>query len=306
MLCILYTITLGIALSGVGLLIEQALPPRASRRWIWGLIMPLSLVIPPIYRAQHNAALPRSISEADPNFWARIGSFDSTIMQVWLIATIALVLWGIANASRIVLLLRQARKHSDAGGSTIVDGIKVVVTEAAGPATVGFWRPRVVVPRWVLALPASLRQYVLRHEEEHRRTHDARLLLSASLLLIVTPWNIALWWQLRRLSLTVEMDCDNRVIKALGDEQTYGELLFKVAQATSRGPRLQPGFAGAGMLERRLKALLAPVELPRLVRYALPFIAASLLAVALSMPHPIMQSDAGAHSHTAPHHATAR
>ena len=36
------------------------------------------------------------------------------------------------------------------------------------------------------------------------------------------PWNLALWWQLRRLRLAVEMDCDNRVVAALGDPNPYG------------------------------------------------------------------------------------
>jgi len=179
----------------------------------------------------------------------------------------------------------------------VVDGVAVVVTDSLGPATVGFWRSHVLVPRWVLAMPGTQRQYVLRHEDEHRRAHDAQLLLAASLALILTPWNLTIWWHLRRLSLAVEMDCDKRVVAALGDATTYGELLLDVAQATNRGPRLQPAFlGGTGMLERRLKALIAPAQLSRVMRCLLPIAAIALLYVVLSTPHPVLASHSETHA----------
>jgi beta-lactamase regulating signal transducer with metallopeptidase domain len=155
-----------------------------------------------------------------------------------------------------------------------------------------------LIPRWVLALPGTQRQYVLRHEDEHRRSHDARLLFVASLPLILMPWNLAMWWQLRRLCLAVEMDCDNRVVSGLGDATAYGELLLKVAQAGSRGPRLQPALlGGVGTLERRLTALLAPTPLRHIQRFLVPAIALGLLFIVLAMPHPVLST--GPHPHLA-------
>jgi beta-lactamase regulating signal transducer with metallopeptidase domain len=102
------------------------------------------------------------------------------------------------------------------------------------------------------------------------------------------PWNLALWWQLRRLCLAIEMDCDNRVVAELGDATAYGELLLRIAQATSRGPRLQPAFLGGmGSLERRLTGLLAPAPLRYVQRVLLPTLALGLLLLVLSMPHPV-------------------
>jgi beta-lactamase regulating signal transducer with metallopeptidase domain len=165
----------------------------------------------------------------------------------------------------------------------------VIVTDAIGPATVGLWRARVLVPRWVLALPRTQRRYVLRHEEEHRSAHDARLIFVASLTLLLLPWNLALWWQLWRLRLAVEMDCDNRVVAALGDAPAYGGLLLRVAEAASRGPRLQPAFLGGmGSLERRLTALLEPTPLRHVQRFLVPAVAIALLFVVLSLPHPVL------------------
>ncbi|MDB4870227.1 MAG: peptidase BlaR1, partial [Gemmatimonadales bacterium] len=120
--------------------------------------------------------------------------------------------------------------------------------------------------------------------------------------LILMPWNLAMWWQIRRLCLAVEMDCDNRVVNRLGDATAYGELLLKVAQATSGGLRLQPAFlGGVGTLERRLTALLAPTPLRHVQRFLLPATALGLLVVVLMMPHPVLEK--GSHAHAA--HASA-
>jgi beta-lactamase regulating signal transducer with metallopeptidase domain len=190
----------------------------------------------------------------------------------------------------VAAAIRLARRRREgASGTTLVDGVPVLITERLGPATVGLWRSRVVVPRWVLALPPAERRYVLHHEEEHRRAHDARLLFALSLTLILLPWSVALWWQLRRLYLAVEMDCDTRVVKSLGDASAYGSLLLRVAEAASRGPRLQPALlGGVGMLERRLTVLLAPTPLRHAQRVLFPALALGLVLLVLALPHPVI------------------
>jgi beta-lactamase regulating signal transducer with metallopeptidase domain len=319
MLCILYVIAVGTLLSVAGVLIERALPATFPRRWVWCVIIPVSVALPGYYRGHHavavievQQAVQPTLGDAlgvgpmtalDPAWWAQVQSYDSVIRQLWLTGSVLLVLWGLASAWRISRIVFLSRRHrADANGPAIVDGVPVVVTDLAGPATVGLWRSRVLVPRWVLALPGTQRQYVLRHEEEHRRAQDARLLFLASLPLILMPWNLAMWWQLRRLCLAVELDCDNRVVAALGDATAYGELLLKVAEAGSRGPRLQPAFLGGmGSLERRLTALLAPTPLRHLQRFLLPAVALGLLFVVLVMPHPVLGKGSHAHAaHSAP------
>jgi beta-lactamase regulating signal transducer with metallopeptidase domain len=162
----------------------------------------------------------------------------------------------------------------------------------------------VLLPRWVLALPDKQRRYIVLHEQEHRSAHDAQLLFATSLLLILAPWHLALWWQLRRLTLAVEMDCDNRVVATLGNAPVYGNLLLTVAQATSHTSRLQPGFTGGkGILERRLTSLLAPRKLPRFLQYVLPIVAIGLLFAVLSAPHPVLGSSS---DKTSTHHAQQR
>jgi hypothetical protein len=292
-LCILYVIAVGTLLGAAGVLAERALPAAFPRRWVWCIVIPVSIVLPGLYRVHHSWA----VTDAFQQQAVRAQSYETRIHGVWLVASAVLILWGLLNAWGVSRAVNSSRRErGGASGSTIVDGIPVVVTDLIGPATVGVWRSRVLVPQWVLAMPRSERQYVLRHEEEHRRAHDTQLLFVASLLIILAPWNLALWWQLRRLCLAVEMDCDDRVVYGLGDANAYGELLLKVAQGSNRGPRLQPALLGGmGTLERRLTALVAPTRLRHFQRFLVPAAILALLFVVVVMPHPVLGR--GSHAH---------
>jgi beta-lactamase regulating signal transducer with metallopeptidase domain len=303
MLCILYVIAIGTLLGVAGLLVERSLPATTTgRRWVWSLVIAITMTVPPVYRANHTSSVGTMLGEQSAE------SLTQMINHAWLLGSAMLIIWAFATAARVWFLVRQSRGNGNSSSQSI-DGVPVVVTDSVGPATVGVLRSRVIVPRWVLALPAVQRRYVLRHEDEHRKSHDALLLFVASLALILTPWNLALWWQLRRLRLAVEMDCDNRVVSALGDANAYGELLFKVAQAASRGPRLQPAFLGQGLLERRLTALVAPAPLQHAQRLLLPTVACVLLFVVFLMPHPVPSPASGEpqqHAHAASSEASGR
>ena len=299
MLCVLYVTIVGACLGIVGLLLESMLPATVPRRWLWCLIIPVSMFLPGYYRIHHNASVSAMIhdharmggmsSMGFLDWWARSDVYNSAINRGWEIASLLLIGLGVTNAMRVAYILYSARRNQRRlDVPQTVDGVPVLLTESLGPATAGLIRPRVVLPHWVLALPGAQRKYVVRHEEEHRRAHDVHLLLLYSFFIILAPWNLALWWQLRRLRLAVEMDCDNRVVRALGDAHSYGALLLNVAQASSRGPRLQPALLG-GMksLEHRLTMLLAPKTLSRVQHAALTGLVCALLILVLTMPHPI-------------------
>jgi hypothetical protein len=299
MLCILYVNLIGACLGIAALLVEQALPPSWPRRWVWCVAITISMTLPGIYRAHHAWAVTdpsgqhlhqTTPSLLDRGWWAHTDSFNGAINRIWLAGSSVVLAWSVASmlwVAGAIHLSRPARDNRD--GPTLVDGVPVLITGRMGPATVGVWRPRVLVPQWVLAMPVIQRRYVLRHEEEHRRAHDARLLFALSLTLILLPWSLALWWQLRRLQLAVEMDCDTRVVTSLGDASAYAAMLLTVAEATSHGPRLQPALLGGmGTLERRLTVLLAPKPLRHAQRILLPALALGLVLLVLMLPHPVI------------------
>jgi beta-lactamase regulating signal transducer with metallopeptidase domain len=295
-LCILYVNAVGFLLGLIGTQVERLLPATIARRWLWCAILLLSVSLPGYYRFHHNLAIAGASDAARVVLGA---GMDALIARAWLAAAAVLGLWMLVNAGWVAHIMRTSRQRRHT--IIAVDGVPVVITDTLGPATVGVWRARVVLPRWVLALPVAQRQYIVRHEDEHRRSHDSMVLSLASLSLILLPWNAALWWQLRRLSLAIEMDCDRRVVSSLGDALAYGKLLLTVAQASTRGtgPRLQAALVGrTGMLERRLTALLAPAPLRLAQRLLLPVSAVALLVLVLAMPHPVLSSHAHAGTRT--------
>jgi bla regulator protein blaR1 len=308
-LCLLYFFAVGAWLSAAGVLAEHALPRSAPRRWIWCAAMLLSVALPMLLSATHSShvialwgrevvrmpaahGMTGGDSPSTLRAWLDCNAaFGQVLLRIWLAGTVLVLAWAAAGTWRVHRMLRTARRRRGPT-PTVVEGVTVTVTDHEGPATAGVWRSRVLLPRWALTLPSVQQRYVVHHEDQHRRAHDVALLGAASLLVALMPWNPALWWQLRRLRLAVEMDCDARVVAALGDADAYGELLLTVAAAASRGPALQPALLGAGMLERRLVALVAPRE--RRVREWLLAGAAAVMLVAmvLSVPHPQLAREA--------------
>jgi hypothetical protein len=92
----------------------------------------------------------------------------------------------------------------------MVAGVLVLVTDEAGPAVVGLLRPRIILPLWVTRAPRAHQAAVLAHERSHLDARDPQLFTLALALLVVMPWNLPLWWQLRRLRRAIEIDCDAR------------------------------------------------------------------------------------------------
>lgn len=177
--------------------------------------------------------------------------------------------WALATAVLLAVLVHLAGRLARSRRSwqrDVVDGVPVLLSEETGPAVIGVWRGEIVIPRWLLALAAPLRTLVLRHEREHLRARDPGLLALAVLCLLTQPWNPALWWQLRRLRLAIELDCDARVLSDGADVERYGLLLLAVGQRARRRP-----LAGvAALVEDRtlLSRRIATMSAPR-TRYSL-------------------------------------
>ena len=158
-----------------------------------------------------------------------LGDLDATLAWAWRLSSAALLLSLGAAALRLAAVRRGWRNAT-------VDGRAVLVSDNVGPAVAGLWRPRVVLPDWALQLGERERRLMLAHEDEHIRARDPWLLAGAAAALLLAPWNPLVWWQVRRLRLAVEMDCDARVLARDGDAPAYGELLLRVGQrGTGRG-----------------------------------------------------------------------
>ncbi|MBW3534316.1 MAG: TonB family protein [Gemmatimonadetes bacterium] len=200
-----------------------------------------------------------------------------------------LALWAAGAAGALAtlfggaaLLARRRRRWTPAE----LDGRRVFLSDDFGPALVGLWRPGVVVPRWVLALEEDGRRMVLLHEEEHRRAGDVPLLVAATALTALLPWNAGFWLQLRRLRSAVEMDCDRRVLRRGARPLPYANLLLRVGG--SGAGMLSPALAEpAQTLERRIEMIVTkPNRTKRWSAVALAGATILLVGLACETPAP--------------------
>lgn len=187
---------------------------------------------------------------------------------------------------RSYLQLRGERRR----WSTAAIGVsEVFVSARLGPAVCGVFRSWIVIPAWVLDLDEDVRRLILLHEQEHLRAGDHRLLFTAVIALAVMPWNLPLWWQLRRLRLATELDCDRRVLRRGVDTRTYGELLLEVGHRSASPSFLPAAFAEPrSFLEERVRNMIEKVPDNRRRKFAIAAtIAASLTAIAFLAPSPM-------------------
>ncbi|HEX9938706.1 MAG TPA: M56 family metallopeptidase [Longimicrobium sp.] len=200
--------------------------------------------------------------------------------------------WGACTlamaAALAVAALRLARRRRAWLVETVA-GETVLVSPSVGPAVVGFVRPRIVMPRWTLGWAEPLQRLMLRHEREHVRAGDPLLLLAGLVAVALMPWSPALWWQLRRLRLAMEVDCDARTLRDTGDVRAYGRLLLEIGRLGGAGaPVPLVSFSEPrSFLERRIDVMTMRVP-PHRRRLVLAWTAlAGVAAVSLAaLPAP--------------------
>ena len=204
--------------------------------------------------------------------------YDRTLLEGWAFLSAALAA-GLAAA----LVALGARRRT--WRSARVDGVDILVARDAGPAAVGIFSPRIVLPEWALGADARALELMLEHEIEHVRARDPILLASVGLLLVAMPWNVALWWQAARLRQALELDCDARVLRRHPDPQAYGTVLLDVARGESRWLLASPAMARRRSLERRIRLLVARRRRARTVAFVL-VAAASVVTLACGLERP--------------------
>ena len=247
-------------LFGIGaVLLERAFRlARLQGRWIWAGAMVASLVLPVIARstpAQPTLDAPRIVVAMDafvPTVLPQsdgLEAFHTPLLLLWLAGSL------IVTTLILVTHRRVARQVGDFAPDSL-HGVPVRRTTAFGPAVVGFLKSVIVIPTWIDVLDDDARRLVVRHEQEHQRTGDSRLLFAAVLALALQPWNIALWWQMTRLREAMELDCDHRVLESGVDLRAYGQLLLAMSRRRPPSPFAAVALSNANStLDRRITAM---------------------------------------------------
>jgi len=259
--------------------------------WSWLRPAPVSVPVQGSEGGATGIGLEALLAQATPEVSSALTSWlsqwDAYAVGVWLTGTIivsSMIGFGLAR------LMRRTRRWASAS----VDGEDVLLSDGFGPALVGFLTPRIVMPRWALALDREQRRLALMHESEHRAAHDTLLLLLGSAAVALAPWNPALWWTVSRLRQAVELDCDQRVLNSGASRALYGELLIDLSARSMAAPFPVAAMARpVSLLERRLTMMTSDVRRVGPIRtVALAAGAVVLTIAACETPAPSALQDA--------------
>ena len=238
-------------------------PPAVPGTLATGAATPLDVLLSPVIVSVTRFA------DGSP---AGVG-LDAILGAGWVVLTLVVA----AVLVRAHLRLRSNRStwtHSE------LDGRDVLVSEDLGPGVVGWIRSVIVMPRWAFGMPPMERELMLRHEGEHCIAGDTRVAGLSLLLLTLLPWNLPLWWQVHRLRLAIEIDCDHRVLHRSADVKRYARLLVEIGARRTASRLSALAFARpTPSIERRILAMTDTRD-PRYMRTVGLTLLAALLVVA--------------------------
>jgi len=245
----IYSVAVALLLGGAAVGGERCLRLYGQPgRWVWVIALVAAVFLPLLGLAMPDV-LPawRAVSltdlggtDAAAGLWhlprrAVVSSasnaemLNQTILTLWIAASLVLALLFTGSAWR---LRREVRTCAQSD----ICGIPVLVSRNLGPAVVGLKSEKIVLPSWVLAKDERARLLLAQHELEHVKVGDQRLLLAALFVVVLLPWNAALWWCFSRLRVAVEADCDLRLLRSGVDLRTYSDLLLDIGNRNNGAP----------------------------------------------------------------------
>lgn len=188
--------------------------------------------------------------------------------MIWLLPTG--VLLGILKIARDVWITRrwsaslaapddtQWQRIESASPETMARSVFRVSNVGPGPCLIGFWKPRIVLPAWLLEPGKNHElEWAIRHECEHLRAHDSQWIVAVRLMTALHWWKpfthlLAGNWDQSR-----ERVCDLKAAGDGGGRPEYGHFILKLAAADQ--PRMAAAMASSGnakRLRKRIDSLL--------------------------------------------------
>ena len=232
---------------------------RASTRFtLWMIVFTLVALLPcfALGRAVFGDHVFFASAAPQAAFSLRLNSAWAFVIEgIWALASLLCLARLMGSARQMRTLWRSSTPvpfyELDAELQSIVvragsRPVEVRLSDAIdAPSVLGFFRPAVIVPRWLWSelAPSELKQVIL-HEMAHLDRGDDWTNLLQKLLRALCPLNPALFWAERHLCLERERACDDAVLDAAGNARAYATCLTKLAEnrLVKRAALLAPGF----------------------------------------------------------------
>ncbi|KQZ80020.1 peptidase M56 [Rhodanobacter sp. Root561] len=210
---------------------------RAFQLWLLPPLAMLASQLPHVAEAPVVVLSPvviaiTSAAAALPVHAAASGAIDWRVL--------AMLAWVAGSVCSLVLAaLVQQRYRRCLRGATAMPVslsrwpvLRAVGTDV-GPALVGAWRTRIVLPAdFEQRYDASERMLILAHETAHARRHDGWWCLCAQLTVALFWFHPLAWWALAALRHDQELACDAAVLREHGEQRrSYANAMLKTQSA---------------------------------------------------------------------------
>ena len=197
--------------------------------------------------------------------WLTMGMF------VWLAGVVVMLSYGTVS---YVILKRKLKS------ATHIEANIYETQMIKTPFVLGIFSPKIYLPAY---LTAQERRYIVLHEQTHIRRRDNIVKFTACFILCIHWFNPLVWLAFRLMSMDMEMSCDERVLKELGDKtrKGYSMALLSLAAECPLTDRSLLAFGGRD-IGLRIKNVLNPKKQSRVVCCVLVAFAV-VLSVGLSV-----------------------
>jgi beta-lactamase regulating signal transducer with metallopeptidase domain len=225
-----------------------------------------SAAVPPLAASRIDTRLSAKPQAATPARVAPnlLSNWREILASLWALGAILLALriawatWRVARAMRALERVDDPTVHDVLCATAAEIGVRRLPLLLAGegffsPALVGVVRPKLLVPRDLLASfqPAELRLIFL-HELAHLKRQDVAINWAVTALTVLHWLNPVAWLVAWRLRIERELACDELVLSAASDtdRRAYGHTIVKLLETFSRGATTRSLPAGGvGILE---------------------------------------------------------
>jgi bla regulator protein blaR1 len=288
---IVYAICTGALIGGAAALLDgMSAILQARRRMLWVAAIVLSVSIgvgvPALdTRTEATRQLPRSaegllhVDAVVSGTEGQNNRGDRALATAWVLSSLLVLGCLIVAGVRLAALRR-------ANPTRFIAGFRLSVGGSVGPAVAGVIAPVILLPSWMRELKRGERRLIVAHEIEHVRAADQALWFLASVAIMLMPWNVALWWQVRRLRLAIEYDCDRRVLRRHPSVRDYSGTLISSAMLRLTRDGSSLGLGGMTMLERRITQMTKPNHRRGGGTLVFRVLAASFIAAAMLLERP--------------------
>lgn len=197
---------------------------------------------------------------------------ETALPILWLAGVAAVLLYGLFSALQVRKRVKTA---------TLLRGSIYETDQFQTPFVFGLFRPKIYLP---LGLLPKEQRYILLHEQIHIRRHDPLVKCIGFLALAIHWFNPGVWLMFHLLSKDMELSCDERVLKELGEgvRAAYSASLLSLAMRQSK--LIGPLAFGENHTKERVKSVMKYRKSNRLATGLAILLAAGILTACASNP----------------------